>query len=33
MDKIKISKVFADAELYAGKSVTVGGWARTIRDM
>ena len=33
MDKIKISKVFADAELYAGKSVTVCGWARTIRDM
>ena len=29
----KISSVFADSEIYGGKSVTVGGWVRTIRDM
>ena len=33
MEKIKIAAIFADSQLYAEKSVTVGGWARTIRDM
>ena len=29
----KIAAVFADAERYGGQSVTIGGWAKTIRDM
>ncbi|MBR6738272.1 MAG: asparagine--tRNA ligase, partial [Oscillospiraceae bacterium] len=29
----KIAAVFADSERYGGQSVTVGGWAKTIRDM
>ena len=29
----KIAAVFADSQLYDGKTVTVGGWARTIRDL
>ncbi len=29
----KIAAVFADAEHYGGQSVTIGGWAKTIRDM
>ncbi len=33
MDKIKIAAIFADSQLYADRTVTVGGWARTIRDM
>ena len=33
MDMMKISQIFADADLLGGKKVTVGGWARTIRDM
>lgn len=33
MDKIKISQVFADSQVYGGQRVTVCGWARTIRDM
>ena len=33
MEKIKIAAIFADSQLLADKTVTVGGWARTIRDM
>ena len=33
MDRITIASVFADAEQLSGKTVTVMGWARTIRDM
>ncbi|MDD6160830.1 MAG: asparagine--tRNA ligase [Oscillospiraceae bacterium] len=33
MDRITIASVFADSEQYAGKTVTIMGWARTIRDM
>ena len=29
----KVSRIFADAETMDGRTVTVGGWARTIRDM
>ena len=33
MEKIKIAAIFADSQLHADQTVTVGGWARTIRDM
>ena len=33
MDRITIASVFADGERYNGQTVTVMGWARTIRDM
>ncbi len=33
MERVKISTVFADSEILGGKSITVCGWARTIRDM
>lgn len=33
MEKVKISQVFADSQIYSGQSITVCGWARTIRDM
>ena len=33
MSYTKIATIFADSEQLAGKEVTVGGWARTIRDM
>ncbi len=33
MEKTKIAAIFADSQLLADKTVTVGGWARTIRDM
>jgi asparaginyl-tRNA synthetase len=33
MERIRIASVFADAEKYAGREITVCGWARTIRDM
>ena len=33
MKHTKISQIFADAEAFGGKTVTVCGWARTIRDM
>ena len=33
MELTKIAKIFADAEALGGRTVTVGGWARTIRDM
>ena len=29
----RISRIFSDMDSYDGKKVTVGGWARTIRDM
>ena len=33
MEKIKIAAIFADSQMYADQTVTVCGWARTIRDM
>ena len=33
MERVKISFIYADAKKYEGKSITVCGWARTIRDM
>ena len=33
MSYTKIAAIFADSDQLAGKEVTVGGWARTIRDM
>ena len=33
MSYTKIAAIFADQESLAGQEVTVGGWARTIRDM
>ena len=33
MDRITIASVFADGERLGGQTVTVMGWARTIRDM
>ena len=33
MEKIKVAAIFADSQHYADQTVTVGGWARTIRDM
>ena len=29
----KVAAIYADADVYGGKRVTVGGWVRTIRDM
>ncbi|MCI2057690.1 MAG: asparagine--tRNA ligase [Oscillibacter sp.] len=33
MSYTKIAAIYADSEVFAGREVTVGGWARTIRDM
>ena len=33
MSYTKIAAIYADSEALAGQTVTVGGWARTIRDM
>ena len=33
MNRTAIAQLFADQETFAGKSVTVAGWARSIRDM
>ncbi len=33
MQATKIARIFADAETFGGRTVTVSGWARTIRDM
>lgn len=33
MKRTKIAQIFADADSFGGKTVTVSGWARTIRDM
>ena len=33
MSYTKIAAVFADKDSLSGQTVTVGGWARTIRDM
>ncbi|PWM73823.1 MAG: asparagine--tRNA ligase [Bacillota bacterium] len=32
MKKTKVKEIFSSPELFAGKTVTVGGWARTVRD-
>ena len=33
MERTTISQIFADQEQFGGQTVTVCGWARTIRDM
>ena len=33
MEKMKIAAIFADSQTLEGRTVTVCGWARTIRDM
>ena len=33
MDRTTIAAIFADQEALGGQTVTVCGWARTIRDM
>ena len=33
MNYTKIAAIFADSETLSGQEITVGGWARTIRDM
>ena len=33
MQRTKISEIYADHSAFEGKSVTLGGWVRTIRDM
>ena len=33
MERVKISAIFADPASYGGKSMTVCGWVRTVRDM
>ena len=33
MNLTKIAAIFADSEQLGGQTVTIGGWARTIRDM
>ena len=33
VDITKIAAIYADAEHYSGMTVTVGGWAKTIRDL
>ena len=33
MERIKIAAIYADSQQLSGQTVTVCGWARTIRDM
>ena len=33
MERTHISQIFADQQRFGGQTVTVCGWARTIRDM
>ena len=33
MERVKIKALWQDAQSFAGQSITVCGWARTIRDM
>ena len=33
MSYTKIATIYADSERLGGQEITVGGWARTIRDM
>ncbi len=33
MQRTKVSELFADISAFDGRSVTVGGWVRTVRDM
>ena len=32
MDRIQLKEIYARLSEYGGKTVTVAGWARTIRD-
>ena len=33
MDRIKIAQLYADAQDLGGKTVTVAGWVKSVRDM
>ena len=33
MERTRIAQIFADQEQFSGKTVTLCGWARTIRDL
>ena len=33
MNRIKIAQLYADADAFAGKTVTVAGWVKSVRDM
>ena len=33
MDRVRIAQLFADADTFGGKQVTVCGWLRSVRDM
>ena len=33
MERMKIAQIFADSQALDGQTVTVSGWARTIRDL
>ena len=33
MDRIKIAQLYADARDLGGKTVTVAGWVKSVRDM
>ena len=33
MDRTKIAQLYADADALGGKSVTVAGWVKSVRDM
>ena len=33
MQRTKIAQLYADAQAFAGQTLTVCGWVRTIRDM
>ena len=33
MDRVRIARLFADAETFGGQTVTVCGWLRSVRDM
>ena len=33
MNRTKIAQLYADADAFAGKPVTVAGWVKSVRDM
>ena len=33
MNRTKIAQLYADADAFAGKTVTVAGWVKSVRDM
>ena len=32
MERVQVREIFADSAAFGGKTVTVAGWCRTIRD-